>query len=502
MTAVLAAVACGWQLRFGRAHLGAFVNYDAAGITYNAEAILRGELPYRDVAEMKPPGPFVIAAAVLATAGRSLHALAVAANLWMIAAGLVLFDLARRLYGAGPALLALALFSVYTPNLDKIDFNYETWLALPYVASAYFAWRAAKTGAPWHFAASGACATAAGLMRHQGVFGLAVPLAMALCAAPRGRRAAWVIAGAITGGGPLLVWYAAHGATGELVRGLVLSEWGWRYVGDIPFAEKIARTREGLGGALQYLGIPLVLAASSAMGGLLVPHQVGRRALFVVVWLAASFAGTAVGFRFYQSYYMQLAAPLILAAAHPAGPIGALFAGSWVTLRRRAIWALAALTLAAAAPVARADYKTAIRQQHARRRPRDGTPARIGRAIRRATRPGDPIFCWGRHAWAVYWYSARHSPSPIYKATGVLTTPNTDSLRRPSRPIRFLPSPQADAFLRTMRETPPAWLVLDGSPWRTWPAFRQLVRDGYQRDARLSRPGIDVYRRTSLPARR
>ncbi|MCA9539711.1 MAG: hypothetical protein KC620_12530, partial [Myxococcales bacterium] len=52
-----------------------FHNEDAAGITYNADLLLRGLVPYLDDLEWKAPGSFYLSALVWSVFGRSIVAL-------------------------------------------------------------------------------------------------------------------------------------------------------------------------------------------------------------------------------------------------------------------------------------------------------------------------------------------------------------------------------------------------------------------------------------------
>jgi len=484
---LLAILAGGTWLRF-RVHLGTFVNYDAAGIVYQGDLILRGGLPYRDALDMKAPGPFVITAAVFGLTDRSLHALHVFANLWIIGAGLVLWGLARRMLGRAPALLTLALFLWGSVLIDKIDFNYETWLALPYVASAYFAWRAAEKDAGWAFAASGACAVWAGLMRHQGMFIAALPVVMALVTSRRRRNVLWTLLGGAGAIAPLVLWYVARGAAGDLFGTLLLSDWGWRYVDSTPPGERLARFWEGLGGVLIFTGVPFILAACAAVGALFRSSPLRRSPsvpAFVVAFVLISFAGTAVGYRFYQSYFMQLLPALAL----PAGLVVA------ASPRRMIALVIGLCAAIAVVPVGRDAYRMTQRFQRERQRPTDAWLARVGRELKKSTLPSDRIFCWGRAAWPIYYYADRQSPHPVYKAWALLTTPNTNSLQRRSQPMKFVRSPQSDGLLERLEKNPPEFMILDGGTWHTWRDLKLLVRKRYDKQRKLSRHRVDVYRR-------
>ena len=56
-------------------------NHDVAGITYNADLLLRGGLPYVDTVEIKAPGTFYLVAAAFQLFGRSVWTVHLACEL-------------------------------------------------------------------------------------------------------------------------------------------------------------------------------------------------------------------------------------------------------------------------------------------------------------------------------------------------------------------------------------------------------------------------------------
>ena len=169
-------------------------NPDISGILYNADALLRGELPYVDNAEFKPPGSFFVAAASFAIAGRSLGALEVTYALWLLLgapamaiAALAHATAAKRSdppsYAARVgAAVAVALYLYYAA---MFSYNYTSWM-LPAYAWAYagLARSLRSPGWTWPLVTGVASAVATLMMQRGAVIG---PLALGLLVLPRSR---------------------------------------------------------------------------------------------------------------------------------------------------------------------------------------------------------------------------------------------------------------------------------------------------------------------------
>ncbi|MGQ9683503.1 MAG: glycosyltransferase family 39 protein [Anaerolineae bacterium] len=83
---------------------------DEGNYAYAAWRISLGELPYRDLFTSQMPGFLYLGAGVQSLFGRSLLALRLATMLAMLAAGVLLYALAKELFGVAEALVALCLF--------------------------------------------------------------------------------------------------------------------------------------------------------------------------------------------------------------------------------------------------------------------------------------------------------------------------------------------------------------------------------------------------------
>ncbi|MCA9544211.1 MAG: hypothetical protein KC613_07460, partial [Myxococcales bacterium] len=126
---VLAFSALAVWLRWPALFTEGFHNEDAAGITYNADLLRQGLLPYVADLELKAPGSYWLSHWAWALFGRSLVVLNRVACAWAVLAGAGVFVTARALYGTRrSAGLALALYTVAAPITDSIDINYGAWM--------------------------------------------------------------------------------------------------------------------------------------------------------------------------------------------------------------------------------------------------------------------------------------------------------------------------------------------------------------------------------------
>ena len=116
-----------------------FHNEDAAGITYNADLLLRGFLPLVDNFEVKAPGSFYVVAGVWSLFGRSMEAAQTFMCFWSILAAAGVYVGARALYGPRSAMIASLGYVLFSPITDSIDINYGAWMITAYVwATACF----------------------------------------------------------------------------------------------------------------------------------------------------------------------------------------------------------------------------------------------------------------------------------------------------------------------------------------------------------------------------
>ncbi|MFZ4695077.1 MAG: ArnT family glycosyltransferase, partial [Verrucomicrobiia bacterium] len=129
---------------------------DEGEYAYIGERWLRGEVPYRDAFDQKPPGVFLVYGAVIRTLGRSVSAIHWGAQIWSFGTVAAVWALARSAGGNAVGAAAGLLFSLLFTNPGVLGnaANAETFLILPSTLSLLAALRARRSGsARWALAA-------------------------------------------------------------------------------------------------------------------------------------------------------------------------------------------------------------------------------------------------------------------------------------------------------------------------------------------------------------
>ncbi|HEY6007142.1 MAG TPA: glycosyltransferase family 39 protein [Geobacteraceae bacterium] len=134
---------------------------------YIGQEILRGAIPYRDMADLKPPGSFYIYATMIAVFGNSLEAIRVATGIYAMVTTLFVYLLARYIRGVGAGVCAGLLFAVFSgaPLLQGSSSNTEVFMLLPLVVSVYLCLRGVDSGQRLYLAGSGFFAGAAVMIK-------------------------------------------------------------------------------------------------------------------------------------------------------------------------------------------------------------------------------------------------------------------------------------------------------------------------------------------------
>jgi len=494
-----------------------FHNEDAAGITYNADLLLRGLLPLADSVEFKGPGAFYIVWALFAAFGRSLPMLAVVVALWSVACTALLYLTGRALYGVRAGAVAALLYTLVSPSIDSIDFNYHAWLSLPYIGATLLFVLGLRRGSVPVFVASGFALGLAALIKHQALT-LAPALGAVLVLWPRLERPeGWarprplaallgMAGGGLAAFALLGLYYVAHGALGAYLRTYFMAEAGWHYLaGTIGWDDKLQRIGEGLWGFWEFLTLPTALAALAVVVALGTRRRPTLRGVLLGLHLLFSFLGTSIGFRYFKSYYLQVLPAVALLAAIPGGPADRLFdpafwrapAQLW---RRRALPVL--LTLSLAGPGLVLDLADLGQIRRDRRAARDPEAQKIGRIIRENSGPGERVWVWGRWAWPVYYHADRVAGTPYYKVLELLTTTLTNTWRRPTRPVRFRHDGPWQAVIADLKRVRPAFIAVSrNEDYREFKAFRDLLSTRYVAVPETGTTAISLYRRKDFKLR-
>lgn len=471
----------------------AFHNQDVAGITYNADVILNGGVPYHTNLEYKAPGSFFLTAIAWTLGGRSMQILQWAAALWTALGVMGVFVTGRLLYSRASGLAAGLLYAIYACIVGSMDANYGVWMATPCVwatAACVWALRSAKLRA---WLVCGVLLAIAGLCKRQAAALFPVFMLVLLWRglprpsdwadpAHRGRATLAFFAGMALGFGGLGLWYLAQGGAEAYIRHYFFSESGWRYAAQsaLDFEQKLLRLGDGVLGFWEYVGGPALLTLCVA-GVAAYRRRLTVRGVLLTAHLLMSFAGAAVGFRFFKSYYQQVLPALCWIAAHPDGPIlRGLMARSWRAQPAHAIWGLAAL-IGIAIPASIKAQKQYARIDKSRSHVLERDLHRVARNLKPNLKPDDTVWVWGRWAWPLYFHLDRRAPTRFYKVLGVVTTDLTNTWRRPTLPTTFVDNPEAKTIIADLRRTKPAFIVVSTNErYHKWKAFKRLLREEYR----------------------
>jgi len=443
-----------------------------------ANEVVDGGRPYIDAVERKPPLLFWTYAAIFEVAGKfnwkALHAVAL---VWTLGTMTGLYVIGRGLFDRATGLTAALFYSIFQPWLTSNDlaFNGELLMNLPVVWAWAMAFARGWGRLRLELFAAGALLCAGFLLKQPAAIA-APPLAIYLLL-PSYRRSRGLSFNASLAQTSIL----AAGFFGTLAlvtlvlwkQGILHEAFYWTITNhDIPHVF----WDQGAILTLAFIAtcLPLLLGAWMAyrdVDGVWKGRTAERKALLLL--LAASCLGVAVGGRFYDHYYIQLIPPLAILAA----PYYALFwAGktqqAFRRLNRPITYAWLVLTVAL------------FSCEHWRELASHRERSEAGRYLAEYSAPDDKIFVWG-HAPKIY-LDARRRPACRYittfPLTGYIFGPFTGTDTRD----RIIPGAWT-ILEQDFRKHPPAYIVdvqLGAHnaqyPVKNFPILAKLLTEQYQ----------------------
>ncbi len=423
---------------------------DEGEYAYIAQRWLRGDVPYRDAFDQKPPGVFAAYAVIFRALGQSIEAIHWGTQLYTLGTLALIFLAGRRLFGPGAGLAAAFFAAFLTADCCVLGnaANTETFMILPLTAGFLAARRAAERSSPRCSAAAGACGTLALLCKQVALPNVGLHFLL-LWAAPRRRvhlSAAYVL-GAVATLVPVLGYFAAAGALREF--------WDCVVGHNLAYARRVPwyHYPEMFAGTFQFIARQWWPILAFAGLGLWASEPIDasecrpwlRPRRLAAVWLAVSFLGVSIGGYFREHYYIQAIPPLAVLAGRGV----VLLASRWRP--GRAPVTAAALCLAAVA------YGVLMASWYYL----SGTPTEKSRALygahpfpeslpvadflRRHSAPGDTVFVYGSEPQILF-YAGLPSASR-YIFVYPLMTPFPDTRAR------------QEGVLNGLAGRPPRWVV-------------------------------------------
>jgi 4-amino-4-deoxy-L-arabinose transferase-like glycosyltransferase len=313
-------------------------------------AILRGEVPYRDIFDHKPPGAFYLYALALLAVPRTAVGVHLFLLVWSLGTLLGLASLARVLGGERAALWSAVAFCIVAlaPSVQGFSASSESLLLLPLVASLRVTVAGTAAGGRWSMLAlAGVLGAAACWIKQPAGLPLLATLVLLHDRCERGRvlpaLAAW-LGGALVLGIVVVTYFVAASGWREL--------WYWTVehsglYAAVPVSRAAARAVAGFTNLLR--DMPLFIAAAVIGVPMSLSAQRGS-ARFALAFLFLSAAAVFHSGFFYLHYFA-----LVVPAVCLAGGLGLAWLQEHVERSGglpRPVFAAAVLVLAFVPPVA------------------------------------------------------------------------------------------------------------------------------------------------------
>lgn len=432
---------------------------DEGEYAYIAQRALRGEVPYRDAFDQKPPGIFLIYAAEFLIGGQSVASIHVGMYLATLVAMLLLYRLVSRRFGTGAGLaatLALAVASI-DPSLLGQAANTEIFMIVPLTGALLCL--VPKRGAPGRvrIAAAGALGAASFWLKPVAATDIAF-LALWLVfvymnETPRRRVAklasemGWLALGGALATVPVVIYFVANGAWAPFIYCV--------FTFNSIYATHLAPPLRLIPAIFWANAAPMVAAlwpvlTLAATGVVIVLRRRRQDQVLFLGWLALSFTGVCIGGYFREHYFIEaLPAVSALAGIGAAGLARRLAGGRSARSEAGALAALSAAMVVVPVVVNRATLfapnpETICRMIYGSN-PFDYSEA-IAAEVERLTTPGDAVLVIGSEPQILFYAHRRSATRYIYLSP--LAAPPYEGLER-----------QLEATLREVERAQPKVVV-------------------------------------------
>jgi len=270
----------------------------------------RGQQPYRDLFDHKPPLVYLAYRVAFAGFGESLAAPRLLWTLAVALAGLGVAAVVRSLCGGwlAPVVAAgTAVVFLGSPLVEGQTANAETLMVLATTWAAFFSAASSRPGglSPLRVAAAGVYSGLALLAKPVAVFEVAFLFVWMVRFSPR--RGFNLVTFALAAVVPALIWCAyaaAHGDLRDSFDAVVMYNLHYASASPAPVLARVVLL------VVDY-GPPLALLWAGVAACLLSSLRTERRAPdFALGWTAAALIGALSGGRLYEHYFQQLVTPM------------------------------------------------------------------------------------------------------------------------------------------------------------------------------------------------
>ncbi|HYP27173.1 MAG TPA: glycosyltransferase family 39 protein [Blastocatellia bacterium] len=517
-----------------------FVNGDETVRALTAARLLEGARLYAEIVTDKPPATTFFYSAVFALFGRSMPAVHVAAALWNFATAVVLYLIARRLYGGAggvsTGLWAALLFIYFSTNYhtqDMMAANTELLMALPYSAAFYFFARSLSRQprqpsllSPASMFLAGLMTGVATLFKQVGVFNLIFFAAYeafrlydsrpAGASAPGGASAPASVsirnalarllligAGFASAMACFAVWLLKTETLADFWRHAVVL--GISYIGALPrdvwlrfmFSRTFAYI--AFNAALWWLA---AWASARSVKAYLQDRRTDQGAdarsradLCVALWALVSFGAIFTGGRFFGHYFIQVLPALSLLAARGVGLIRERLSDP--SSQKRARITAVALIIFAIFGFVRFHSRTMVLAYETITGARTGTSESwgmtsrereaetISEILRSEFGPGEPLYIWG-YGGDVYWRSGL-TPASRYLTPYYITGRFSDEAPSVEKPEDLFWSENRARLIEDLRRTRPRVILDVYGDFHAlpYPEIKEFVRRNYRRAEKI-----------------
>jgi len=443
---------------------------DEGEYAYAGQLMLQGIPPYKLAYNMKLPGIYGAYALVLALLGQSARGIHLGLLLVNLATIVLVFALARRLFGSFAAVVAAWGYAILTVSPSVMGFAAHAthFVVLFAVAGVLLLLEAEARDRPWLYSLSGILLGLSFVMKQHGavfvLFGYLHALLTGWRRTPRSKRIAnstSLLAGAALPFGLVSLWLWQAGVFDKF--------WFWcftyarEYAGEVPLDKGLRLFARQFPGVVKASELLWILAAVGAVAVWLRPKGRAEGAL-ITAFLVASILGVSLGLYFRPHYFiLMLPAVAILAGA-------AVNAMAELLARMRApaslCFAAPALAFALAAGQSLLGNQRTLFQAAPNEVSREVYGANpfpevvgVGRYIAEHSNPSDKIVVLGSEP-EVYFYSRRRSATGyIYVYSLMEAQPY--ARRMQEEMIREVETSRPE-YLVYVR-APSSWAVLPGS---------------------------------------